>query len=172
MQNFDIFRGSIAIAERPERPVDALNCSPAKKRGALGENAGRGHAPQIANQGTHVAIAQADPVDVDYGHFESGRRQQLGQRRCGNPGMSACDDPPLGSIGFDQRGPQCGQAVAAGNGPDQQAVRPKRAVQKVQCKWELIDRVERTDREAEIVTLFAEIVTILVSLQPSGLRGE
>ena len=95
-----------------------------------------------------VAVAHANPINIDHGHPEARRSQQLSERRSGDPWMGARDNSPLSTIRLDQGGAQRRQAVASGDRADQESLRTQRPAQQLQGKGQFVDRIQRPDRYA------------------------
>ena len=117
-------------------------------RCARGKHRSRGHGSKVAHQRIKARIAQPHAVNVDHGHAEIGRGQQLGQG-CGvDPGMASRDNASFVATGIDQGGAKDGQAIGTGDGPDQRRIRRKSSSDQSQRERQFIDGVQRPDGDA------------------------
>lgn len=78
----------------------------------------------------------------------------------------------LGGIRGPHGRAELGKRVAAGDGPDEEAARPKRGANQPQGARQVIDRFERAYRHRQVVGVPARLPGILDDGFASGLRGE
>ena len=103
---------------------------------------------------------------------EDGAGKQPGKRRCFDPRVGSSDDTAFGPAGLDQAGSEGGQAVSAGEGADHRRVRAQRALDQSQGQGKIVDRVQRSDGNGEVISILAEVEPVLFNLAPAGGGGE
>ena len=87
--------------------------------------------------------------------------------------MGASDDAAFGPPCLDHARTKAGQAVPASHRPDQWAVRPQRAMNQSQCQRQVVDGVEGSYGDCDIISGIPEIEPVFVSpITTSGEREE
>ena len=172
MQNFHGLFGSAAGPPPLEGRGGTGGGRFRKGRGTLCHHVRRCHAAQVSHQTGQADVAKPDAVNVDHGKGKSGSGEKSSER-CGldprvGPGYRAAG----WTVCFDQRCAKRRQAVASRDGANQWRIGSQRATDQLQRKRKLVDRVERTDRDAQAILPFTVIVTVFVRRNATGCTGE
>ena len=143
------------------------------------QHIGRAHAAQIAHQRKNRLVAHGQPVGIDHRQSEAGALQQraqlaqIGERR--DPRRDAAFDL---AFGLREGFAQFGEAVAADQRRQQQAVRLQRAADLDQRAGQIIDELQRQRRHDQIERAVGERQGLLVGgdaqrriARPGGRRG-
>ena len=149
MQNLNLLGGPILTVHercssgRQAGAAQGLSRAPAKQiRGA--------HGTKVVDEPIERAIGKLCTVDIDHGHGKAGARQEM----CKAGGIDSRVDmgtcPASRRIRGQHGFAQPREAVAAGDGPEQEAARLEDQVQGGGGEWKIISRVEKTDAEAKI----------------------
>ena len=142
------------------------------RRTALGKHVGRSHRAEVGEQRGEVGVAQRDPVDVDHRHDETGRREQCREGGGLDPRMGARGDRAGQAVGGEHGAAEGGKSVSAGKCADEGAVGTQSAADCRKRGAELVDRIERPDRNNEIVALGAVVMAVFVGLDGARRSGE
>ena len=103
---------------------------------------------QVGDQPVERRIGDRDPIDVDHRHDEAAAGEQRRQRGRLDPRMDVRRRRAARLVGGAHRAAQLRQGVAAGHRADQQRVRAQRRAEPPQRARQIVDRVERADRDA------------------------
>ena len=150
----------------------AQQCCPAQWRAAaLGEHIGGAHGAQVVHEGERVWVGDGEAVAVDDGEREARALQQAAEvaavREWRDAGAGAAVDLTLGG---DEGLTQLGQALAADQGCEQQAVGFQRMAGLHECAREVVDPLQRQGRDDQIETGGLEGKQFFVGLHASVRR--
>ena len=172
MENFHNFLRPALVGTLGKRVSNTPRPDFRQGREPFRQNGRGGHGPQVPDQVIEAFIAKPDPVDVDDGHGKAGGDKQLSQRGRFDPGMGSCHNPSFGPVRFDETDTKRGKTVAANECTDERSIGPKGPPDQLQSEGQVVDGVQRADRQAQVVARLAEVVAVLLDLSPAGLIRE
>ena len=136
------------------------------------KNVRGGHRPQIRHQSVQRLVGNRDTVDVDYGMHEAGIGKQRRECRSLDPGMHVrgCDTRRRvrGAHGV----PELGQSIAARRGAEEEAIFLQPMPDQAKRKGKVVDAIQRTDREHQVVPARFGFPCIFDQDAPVGSLGE
>jgi len=115
------------------------------------ENVRCPHPSQIVDQSREALIRDADPVHVDDRHSEAGSGQERGEPGCLDPRMNVGHSRTPHLIRGAHRRTQLRQRVAARDGTEEECARLKHHPDSPQRLGQIIDRIQRSDRNAQVI---------------------
>lgn len=173
MQDLDLLGGSPAVAGVRERLLRDL-AGGARQRPAIArrKQVGGAHCPQVRDQRPERRIRDLHPVDVDHGHDEAACPKQRGEGRSVDPRVDVGRGGSRHLIGGEHGRPQPGERIPSGQCADQQGIGAQRNANPSKDARQIVDGVESSDRDAQIVAVGRSGPAIFPDRKPVGGGGE
>lgn len=173
MQDFERFDRPVAITGGRECGLSRL------PRGArhwprrpLGQDIGRAHCTKIIDQAREPLVSYPNAVDVDHRVREPCARQQSREHRRLDPRVNVRNRDTLHLVGCAHRRSQLRHGLSAGHRTEEQTVGRKREPNARERLRQIVDGIERADRETKPVLAGLGIEPIFDDRGAAGCLGE